>query len=132
MDYDAIFSVPMHKKKQRERSYNQSSVLARFMGAYLNKPVLENQLKRVRNTPSQTNLSKPMRKKNVENAFKVTGLIEGKKILLVDDVITTGSTANECTKELMKSGAEIVDVFAISNPVITQSNSEEDGKIYLY
>ena len=72
-------------------------------------------LKRIRATPSQGHLSAAQRQKNIQNAFRVDNstLVNGKKILLIDDVITTGATVSECTKVLLKAGAERVDVLTV-------------------
>ncbi len=109
-----ILPVPIHKLRKAERGYNQSYYIAKGIGKRLNIEVKTNLLKRERYTKTQTALNFAERKSNVSNAFalKKNGIIAGKRILIVDDVITTGATVTECGKELLKAGAE--KVFAVS------------------
>ncbi len=111
---EIIIPVPLHKARKRERGYNQSDIIAQNISVLTNKPVMKNILKRVINTKSQTKLSAMERKKNVEKAFVVTKQeeIRDKNVLLIDDVITTGSTINACAYQLKLSGAR--EVFALS------------------
>ncbi len=106
---DLISFVPLHWKRKRERQFNQSELLAKMLSKNSNKP-LQSVLKRDRNTTPQTLLSSEMRKKNLKDAFSVTNAtyIDGKTILLVDDVYTTGSTVKECSRTLLKGGARRV------------------------
>lgn len=115
---DFIIPVPLHRSKQRERTYNQSDYICYGINEVLNVKVIEKCLKRVRYTSTQTKLNLKERKENVRDAFsinkKYTGLINGKNILLVDDVITTGSTVLECARILHKNGAQNIDVCSIA------------------
>lgn len=107
--FDHIFPVPLHKAKYRDRTYNQSEFIAKGISGILNVPVLENGIIRTRFTGTQTKLNKPERKENVSGAFmfnpKYLNNIQGKNILLVDDVITTGATILECASVLKSAGA---------------------------
>ncbi len=116
---DLIIAVPLHRWRLFKRKYNQSAILAYQLAKLYHKSYAACELKRIRSTPSQGHLSALERKKNVMNAFKVTRpkKIKGKRILLVDDVLTTGATANECAKALLKAGATQVCLltFAATN-----------------
>lgn len=113
--YDYIVPVPLYKTRLRERGFNQSELLAKgllgvFPGASLNQS-----LKRIRPTRAQSLLKHDERAENVRGAFSVEGAtFEGKRVLLIDDVITTGDTVMECARMLHRSGAEEVDAFAVA------------------
>lgn len=111
---EIIIPVPLHKVRMRKRGYNQSDVLAEKISSMIKKPVEKNVLKRVRNTKTQTKLTAVERMKNVGNAFAVNQqeIILNKSVLLVDDVITTGSTINACALQLKRHGA--AEVYALS------------------
>ncbi len=113
-EIDYIIPVPLHHLKKAERGYNQSFYIAKGLGKELNIPVAQNFIKRKRFTESQTTMSLKERQENIEGAFQAKRNLElnGKNILLVDDVITTGSTIGECGKVLIKAGAN--KVYAIS------------------
>ena len=106
--------VPLHPKRMRERGFNQSLLLARYVARGVSADLDFLSLKRVRYTLPQTRLAKKERQKNVRGAFQLKNreAIEGKTILLVDDVITTGNTLNECARILKKGGAG--KVFGVS------------------
>jgi len=114
--YDIITFVPLHNSKKRERGFNQSEILAVKVCERTGKETTSI-LERIRYTGSQTKLTRTERKNNMNKAFQVNANIENKSILLIDDVITTGATLNECSKVLKSSGAKIVDVFAMATPV---------------
>jgi len=105
---DFLIPVPLHKSRYRERGFNQSDILAEGISKVTGLSVLKNVLKRKKNTKDQTNLSREQRDENVRGAFVVTEpeMINGKKIILVDDVITTGSTLSECARMLKQSGVK--------------------------
>lgn len=105
-----IIPVPLHPTRIRERGYNQSELLAKNIGEYLNIAVSKKSLARVRNTKSQTRLLPEQRRENVKGAFTVkdTEHIAEKHILLVDDVFTTGATLDECAIALINGGASAV------------------------
>lgn len=105
---DIIIPIPISKERLKERGFNQSEVLCQELDTKL--PISSNLLSRIRNTPHQTGLSKSNRLKNLEGCFEVTNkkAIKGKRILLIDDIYTTGSTLNECAKTLITCGASTV------------------------
>lgn len=110
--WDAAVPVPLHAKRLRQRRYNQSALLAQCLAERLSMPVLA-ALERTRDTRSQTTLAGEQRIKNVREAFRVTADVTGLRLLLVDDVITTGATACECARSLKEAGARDVCVCGI-------------------
>ncbi len=108
--------VPLHWLRQRKRRFNQSEEIAKHLARQLNMP-WANALKRGRNTETQTRFSRKKRLQNLRGAFYVRGgqssSITDKKIILVDDVLTTGSTANECSRILLENGASEVAVLTL-------------------
>ncbi len=113
---DILVPVPLHKIRLRERGYNQSELIAKGVSNATGIKVIKNLLVRTRNTETQTKLNLEERKENVKDAFFVNGkyksFVIDKKVIIVDDVITTGSTINECAKALAQAGAS--KVFALS------------------
>jgi ComF family protein len=106
---DGWIPVPLHKSKYRERGFNQSVFIGRGIEKVLHIPCIKKALMRIRYTRSQTTLNVSLRASNVEGAFAVprdaVRLVEGKTVLLVDDVITTGATMNACGIALRDAGA---------------------------
>ncbi|MBI5180418.1 MAG: ComF family protein [Nitrospirae bacterium] len=119
-DSDIIIPVPLHKKRLSERGFNQSLLIAHHISKRFSIPLCIDGLQRIRWTRPQIELTKEERLKNVRGAFvvgagfKPVPTIKGKKIILVDDVYTTGATVNECAKVLKKGGAKDVVVFTIA------------------
>lgn len=105
-----IVPIPLHHLKKAERGFNQSYYIAKGISKTTNIPVKDRIVKRIRFTQSQTTLNIKERKENVEGAFKVKGyeIVRGKNILLVDDVMTTGATMNECGRVFLEVGANSV------------------------
>jgi ComF family protein len=116
---DLIVPVPLHPTRLRTREFNQSLLLADQVGRHINKPVLATTLMRVLATDPQTTLSKHERLRNLRQAFAVRepAVVAGKRILLIDDVFTTGTTVNECAKALLKAGAESVCALTLARTV---------------
>jgi ComF family protein len=114
--FDAVTYVPLHPRKERERRYNQSALLARGLAASIGVPVLPRCLARVRPTPTQTGLSAAERDRNVRGAFRAERKewIDGRMLLLVDDVMTTGATVGECSRVLKEAGAAGVYVVTVA------------------
>jgi len=111
---DMVCPVPLHRVRQRERGYNQSALIARAMAVKLQKPFQEHILVKNRNTASQTAMSRTARLSNVRGSFRMgKSAVRGKRILLVDDVFTTGSTVNEASRTLRAAGAAQVFVLTI-------------------
>jgi len=113
---DLILPVPLHKRKLRQRQFNQAGLLAAGLSRAYSKPMPDSLLLRIKSGPAQINLSQAQRLKNVRGAFRVkTGAdIKDKNILLVDDVLTTKATANECAKMLLGAGAKSVEVLTLA------------------
>ncbi len=104
---DMIMPVPLHAQRLREREFNQSALLAKPLSQHLGLPLVLGQLIRIRQTVPQTSLTKKERLLNLRKAFAVPQpeTIRGKTILLVDDVMTTGTTIHECANTLLKAGS---------------------------
>jgi ComF family protein len=115
-EYTMIMPVPLHVKKLRQRGFNQSLILAKAIGKRHKIPVDFSLLKRHKFTESQTGMTKDERRKNIKGAFEITAWekIAGQNIILVDDVFTTGATANECAKTLLKAKAQKVAVLTLA------------------
>lgn len=115
-DIDAIVPIPLHWKRMLKRHYNQSSYIAQGISQSTGIPTFNNVVKRVINNVSQTQVKKHERKVNVKDIFKVfhPEKIKGKHILLVDDVITTGSTITSCAQELAKIQGVKISVFTLA------------------
>jgi ComF family protein len=113
---DVIVPVPLHWWRRWTRGYNQSAVLAQALAHQLRIPCRTRWLRRARNTPRQVKQSAPDRRKNMRNAFSASARTElrGKTVLLVDDVLTTGSTANDAARALCAAGAIRVVVAVLA------------------
>jgi ComF family protein len=107
---DILIPVPLYPRRKRVRGYNQSALLARELGRHVGLPVEEGALVRERNTPSQAErLSAKERKVNVAGAFGYRGQgLQGQRVLLIDDVATTGATLDACAQALRQAGAASV------------------------
>ena len=114
--YDALVPVPLHRKRLKERGYNQSELVAEQLCLRLPELRLLSALKRSKDTPSFSMLGASERRDRIRNAFVPLpeADVKEKKILLIDDVVTTGATTNECARVLRKAGAETVDVVAVA------------------
>lgn len=108
---DVILPVPLHKQRYRERSFNQSTEIAKTISRLLNIPIDTQSCIRKLNTAHQIDLPAKQRHKNIINAFAVIKPIKAQHIAILDDVMTTGSTANELAKVLKKAGAIRVDIW---------------------
>jgi ComF family protein len=114
--HDAVVPVPLHRTRLRWRSFNQATLLALIVAKRLDCPCKPTVLARTRSTPPQTMLDHRMRARNVRRAFAVLrpSEIDKRRILLVDDVMTTGATVDECARVLIQAGAISVDVFTLA------------------
>ena len=115
--YDIIIPVPIHKKRKKQRGYNQSELVARQISKNIANLQLENKaFIKIKNNKPQSTLSKKQRKQNVKNVYKLEnkGKIENKNIVLFDDIYTTGNTANEIAKILKRNGANKILVLTIA------------------
>jgi ComF family protein len=122
-DFDLLAPVPIHTRRLIHRGFNQSALLAEKLSQFTGLKMDRTSLRRIRDTPPQVGLPRKERVLNVRNAFKVCNRtkISSRRILLVDDVSTTGSTISEASKALLEAGAETVSVFALALK-ITGSN----------
>jgi len=113
---DLIVPVPLHRWRLLSRMYNQAALLANALGKTTGKAVIPDALVRVKATPVQGGLDRAARRKNVARAFEVRNprAIEGKRILLIDDVLTTGATASACARTLLSAGAASVSALVIA------------------
>ena len=112
---EVIVPVPLHPRKQRRRGYNQSECFARGLASELDLDLDCSSLRRIRHNPSQTYKTREARWKTVSKAFQVTGKeLEGKSVLLVDDVITTGATLQACIDNLRNAKVRSVSVAIIA------------------
>lgn len=125
-DFDILTFVATGKKRKRKRGYDHVELLARFVARELNVS-LTYAVKKVRDTPPQSSLTDAsMRRANVLGAYQVIDpqAIDGKRVLLLDDIITTGATASECARILLVAGAKEVNLAAIA------ASSHENKKGY--
>ena len=110
-----LMPVPLHKERFLERGFNQSFEIAIGLAKQLNMTFADQLIQRVVNTPSQSELTLKQRRKNLKNAFRVDANIsQFKHVIIVDDVITTGSTVKEITQQCLKQGVKRVDVWALA------------------
>lgn len=113
-DVDGIVPVPLSMRRLKERGFNQSLLIARVISKEIKAPLLMDSLIKKKETPPQTGLSARERLSNLRNAFDVKEVLRDLRILLVDDVMTTGATVRECSKQLMKAGAKEVIVLTLA------------------
>lgn len=109
-----ILPVPLHKKRLRQRGFNQSIELARALSKKTGWSMELHCVQRIRDTTAQTGLDAKARRKNIRGAFEVVEALSQKHVLIVDDVVTTGSTVNELSRVLKKSGVEKVTVLSLA------------------
>ena len=116
--HDYIVPVPMNAKKKAKRGYDQAALIAQGLSTRIGTPCLVNAIKRVRETKAMSSLSEEERRQNLKGAFSIpfdmVYIIEGKSIMLVDDVYTTGSSVSACAEVLLAAGAENVDIFVFA------------------
>jgi ComF family protein len=115
---DCLLPVPLHKSRMRQRGFNQSIELSRVIAKKLNIPIEYDAVSRTRSTSAQTGLNSTQRRKNIKGAFKVVQKIPAKHVLIIDDVMTTGSTVNELARILKKAGVEQVGVLCLARAPI--------------
>jgi ComF family protein len=123
-DLDVVMPVPLHPARCRRRGFNQSRILMRDWPAlalaraasWKDLPQVTNAIARRRKTRQQTGLHRRERRENIRGAFSLVSgdAVDGKRVLLVDDVMTTGATVEECARVLRKGGARAVDVLTVA------------------
>lgn len=111
---DLIVPIPLHKSRRSSRGYNQTEILADYLGQYTGIAVDKKVLVRTKKTLPQKRYDNAERKKNIKNAFMVSGKICAKKVVLIDDIYTTGSTIDEAAKVLRNAGVSNVFFLTIS------------------
>ena len=114
--YDIIISVPIHKKRKNVRGYNQSELIAKEIAKHIQGLEYKNILKKTINNKEQSSLSKDERLKNVKNVYEIQNkeIIFNKKVVLFDDIYTTGNTTNECSRVLKTNGAKKILVLSLA------------------
>lgn len=115
--YDYLIPVPIHKKRKEQRGYNQSELIARAISDEVkNIKFQTNIIKKDKNIVPQSTLNQKEREKNIKNVYKVINneKIKNKKILLLDDIYTTGSTVNECSRLLVEEGCKEVGILTVA------------------
>ncbi len=115
----AIIPMPLHETKKRERGFNQADTIARILSSHIKIQIEDDLVRRVKATDSQTHLSRSKRISNVKNAFLCPHQIHKGSYLLVDDVMTTGSSASACAKVLLENGASSIEILTITRGIPT-------------
>jgi ComF family protein len=113
---DVMIPVPLHIRRLRERGFNQALLLVKELNRRIEISYEGRVLKKIKDTPVQSSLKKRERRKNLTGVFQVKDMkaLKGKSVVLVDDVYTTGATVNECSRTLLKAGAERVAVLTVA------------------
>jgi ComF family protein len=123
---DALVPVPLHWRRQWARRFNQSALLAEVVAKAADIPVSYRALKRVKATPQQVGLSQAARAQNVQGAFRVPpdgkAEVAGRRLILVDDVLTSGATMDACARALLRAGAAQVDALVFARVVAGARN----------
>ena len=114
--YDIIIMVPLSWKRRLRRGYNQSQLIAKIISNILQRKIESKILYKTKNIVPQSTLNKKERKENIKGAFKIkhTEKIKNKKILIIDDIYTTGSTLNECARLLIRNGIKKEDIGVLT------------------
>ena len=114
--YDIIIIVPISRQRKKDRGYNQSELVAREISKIIKIPIVPQILYKTKNTVPQSSLNKAQREENAKGAYQVIHInkINGKRILLIDDIYTTGNTVNECAKVLIKKGIKRTDIGVLT------------------
>lgn len=114
--YDIILCVPMYKEKKKQRGYNQAELITKELAKKLHIDISLDNLVKIKDTKKQSTLTKTERMQNLKGAFEVKnkGILKDKKVILFDDIFTTGSTVNECCSVLKKTGTKEITVLTLA------------------
>lgn len=115
---DILIPVPLHTQRLRQRGYNQALELARPLSTAFNIELANDYCRRIKSTEEQSKLAARYRKSNLKNAFLVTEDLTNRHVTIVDDVMTTGTTVDELSKQLQLAGARRVDVWVCARASI--------------
>ncbi len=121
--FDMVVPVPLHKSRLRQRGFNQSAVLAKHVARRLGVKHAPFALQKPKAAAAQKYVKFKDRRQNVAGTFRASAKVAGKKILLIDDVITTGATSQEAARTLLKAGAERVCVLTVARTVLSDPES---------
>jgi ComF family protein len=118
-DADTVIPVPLHQNRLRHREYNQSALISKYIAEEMKSCLILDGLVKVRDTLPQVGLRYKARVKNIKGAFKVRNrdVIKDRKIILVDDVVTTGATIRECSGTLKRAGAGEIYVISLAHGI---------------
>lgn len=111
---DRLLAMPLHAARIRERGFNHATEIARTVASQLGLPLDLESARRIRDTPPQMGLKHDARRRNVRGAFMCSGGVQGKRIALIDDVMTTGTSLDELAKTLKQAGAREVEVWVVA------------------
>ena len=111
---EALLPMPLHPARLRQRGFNQSRLLAGYLSKALQIPLNTQDWRRIRDTPHQTGMSAQQRRRNIKGAFEFVSKVHYRHLAIVDDVVTTGSSVNELTRQLRRAGVERVDVWSLA------------------
>ena len=126
---DAYCAVPLHPRRERSRGFNQSELIARELSNITGTPVDAAALRRTRNASPQVSMESPSdRQRNVADAFECEAEVEGRRYMLIDDVVTTGSTMSACAEALKDAGAANVWGLAFARQGVF-GEEEDDGGV---
>ena len=127
--YDIITEVPIHRKRKSIRGYNQSTLIAREISKNIENIKYGSFLKKIKDNNRQSELSEEERKENVKNVYEVNDkdLIFNKKVVLFDDIYTTGNTVNECAKVLKEAGASEVLILTVAKTINKRKKRCDNG-----
>ena len=127
-EYDCIVCVPMTPRAKRKRGFNQGELLAKAVSERVGKPYIKGAVEKRKETGAQKDLTRKERSKNLAGCFRVIRgeEIKGKRVLVVDDILTTGATADEMAKVLLKAGAERVYLATVASVEYKINNREKE------
>jgi ComF family protein len=121
---DGVVPVPLHRARLAERGFNQALELARPVARCIGVPILDDVCSRTAETPPQAGLAAQQRYRNLRGAFAASPRVRGRRLAIIDDVMTTGSTAEALTLELLGAGASAVEVWAVARGGTAQSGAK--------